>query len=414
MSDLMRNVLIIAYYFPPLGGVASLRMSRFATQLPDNGWRVTVLAPANGAYYLDPDLSFPEDQVLRSRSFELSRVGKKVLRTGGSDTRPARPSGVRRRIQAAARRLLYFPDGQIGWYWPAVQVGRAAMRKNSYDVIFSSAYPMTAHLIARRLHRDSGIPWVAEYRDPVDQLIGGGLLNRRRALRLVRSIASESSALVMTSPGLLSQSEIRDRPLTVITNGCDGPIPAGPGSPGQFTLAHLGTLYPKWQNLAGAWQAIGNLAKAGGPIVDRLCFIGDPSAEVRTELDAYALPSNVEITGLLSRGEAIDRLRNADALLMAGPEDAGETLRGWSSGKVFEYLATDLPIVYVGDRECYAADLLRQHPGCYVLDSHDVDGIMAALSDCRNQRHVRDISSFTRPVLTGKLAAVLNDAVAEV
>lgn len=405
----MRHVLIIAYYFPPLGGIGSVRMTRFATFLPENGWRVTVLAPANGSYYRDPALSFPEELVLRSRSLELSRIGKGVLRTGGSDTLRAHPSGLRRGMQVAARRLAYFPDAQIGWYWPAARAGRAAMRQCSFDAIFSSAFPVTAHLIARRLHRDSGIPWVAEYRDPFSETFAGAA-NRRRAVALERSIAGEAAGLVMTSPSWARTHAARwDRPVSVITNGYDEVLRANPPML-EFELTYLGSLQPQWQNLRGLWQAIRNLTDAARPAVDRVCFIGQPQAEIREELAEFGLSPRVEITGLLPHGEALDRLRNAGALLLVGPSDARSELRGWIPAKTFEYLASDLPVIFVGDRSCDVARLVEQHPGCYVVDSSDVEGLTAALVDCRGKRFARDVSDFGPRELTANLAAVLDEA----
>jgi hypothetical protein len=162
----MRRVLMIAYYFPPLGGAGSLRVTGFATHLPEYGWDTTVLAPRNGAYYLDPSLRFPEDRVIRSASVELSRTGKRLLRVGGNDLRPAGVEGWRSVLRNGARQLLYYPDAQIGWFPAAWRCGRKALRRTSFDAIFSSSPPVTAHLVARRLHRETSIPWVADFRDP--------------------------------------------------------------------------------------------------------------------------------------------------------------------------------------------------------------------------------------------------------
>lgn len=409
----MRHALIVAYYFPPLGGIGSVRMAAFARNLPAYGWRVTVLAPASAAYHLDSDVSFPEEQICRSRSLEISRIGKQVLRAGGTETLRAQPRGIRRAVQAAIRRYVYFPDGQIGWYWPALRAGHAALRESSFDAIFSSAFPVTAHLIARRLHRAAGVPWVAEYRDPFSDLLATGELNRRRAIRLEESIAGEAAGLVMTSPSWATAHAARwGRPVTAITNGWDRRVTAHPPDPHQFVLAHLGSLYPQWQDLTGLWRAVRVLADAGEPGVDRLLFIGEPQTELRAELAAYELTSRVEITGLLPQSEAWERLRGVGALLLAGPKDGRPELRGWSSGKMFEYLASDLPIIFVGDRDTDAARLLERYAGCYAIDSRDVEGLMAALLDCRGKRFERDVSNLSRRALTGELAAVLDEAMA--
>src|SRR4051794_22182391 len=116
----MRRVLIVAYYFPPLGGAGSLRVSGLATFLPEYGWEPTVLAPRDGAYYRDPQIVFPEQRVIRTPSIELSRTGKRLLRAGGNDVVAANVVGARAGVRNTARAALYFPDGQIGWYVPAL------------------------------------------------------------------------------------------------------------------------------------------------------------------------------------------------------------------------------------------------------------------------------------------------------
>ena len=404
-----RHVLLVAYYFPPLGGIGSVRMGSFARFLPEYGWRVTILAATNPAQPLDPDLRFPPEKVIRTGSLEISRVGKQVLRTGGTDSLPARLTGARRGIQAAARRYVYFPDAQIGWYLPALRVGRAAVKRESFDAVFSSAFPVTAHLIARRLARQARIPWVAEYRDPFSDLVESGTLNRQRARRLERSIAKEAAGIVMSSPSWARAHAQRwDRPVSVITNGYDETIRAYP--PGdEFVLAHLGSLYPQWQDLTGLCRALCNLIDRGRA-PDRLCFIGEPQLEVRKELTAFGLGPRVEVTGIRPLSEALERLRYATALLLVGPKDGREELRGWSSGKMYEYLASDLPVIYVGDTATDAAHLLAGYEGCYVVGPRDVEGLVAALLDCRDKRFVRDVRHFSRRALTEKLATLLDEA----
>src|SRR3954447_12979096 len=76
----MRRLLIVAYYFPPIGGIGSIRLVRFAEHLPEFGWDVTVLAPKATPHAADSRLRYPEKHVVRSRSFELSRLKRLVPR----------------------------------------------------------------------------------------------------------------------------------------------------------------------------------------------------------------------------------------------------------------------------------------------------------------------------------------------
>ena len=94
-----RRVLIVAYYFPPIGGIGSIRLQRFASLLPAEGWEPTVLAPRDTPHPSDPHLRFPEDRVVRSRSIELSQVGRTAVGalSGGASSAAREPMGSRGR-----------------------------------------------------------------------------------------------------------------------------------------------------------------------------------------------------------------------------------------------------------------------------------------------------------------------------
>src|SRR3954470_15891554 len=152
------KVLVVAYYFPPIGGIGSIRLKRFAELLPQSGWQPTVLAPRDTPHPSDQQLSFPEEHVVRSRSIELSRIGRTALAarsTGNGSSDPASRS-LRGALRQFAHRYVFFPDGQIGWYPGAVKAGKAALERESYDAIYSSSFPITGHLVARTLARHSG------------------------------------------------------------------------------------------------------------------------------------------------------------------------------------------------------------------------------------------------------------------
>lgn len=409
----MRRVLMVAYYFPPLGGIGSVRMREFARHLPACGWQPTVVAPRNGAYMRDERAAFPEDRIVRSTSVELSRLGKRALRTGGDDVQPARVGRLGGALRAAARTMLYYPDAQVGWFAPAVLSGRRALREQHFDLIFSSSFPITAHLIARRLSRNAALPWIAEFRDPWSERMALGTLARTRAERLEAAIAHSASGLVMTSPDWARLHSAKwQRPVCAITNGHDiDSMPAFRlGPPGEFILGYLGSFYPDKQNLSAAFEAVRQLNDAGEKRVDRVRVIGEIHPGMRAELEQRGLGSLLDVTGFIPHDRAMEALCASSALLFAGPADTRKILRGEIASKLFEYLASGLPIVYVGVPDCDAADLLRQYAGCYILGIEDAAGIARVLACTGGQRYERDLTALSRQALTGRLAAMFDAA----
>jgi hypothetical protein len=380
-------------------------VSRFAAYLADYGWSATVLAPRNGSYYRDPELSFASSQVMRTGSIEFSRVGKQLLHAGGDDIRAAEVGGIRARVRDAARRGLYFPDGQIGWYLPALITAWHRLRHEHFDAVFSSSFPITSHLVARRIGRYWRVPWVAEFRDPWSEMLAVDDPTRARAARLERELAQACDAAVMVSPFWAEHhARLWGRAVSVIPNGHDGTIQGAAPNTAHFTLGYLGSYYPATQTLKPVWRA---LAELGDPAV-RLRFIGELHPALAAELAQHGLSSQAESTGFVPHRRALAELACSSALLLAGPRDASGILRGQVAAKLPEYLASDLPIIYIGDPDCDAADVLRGYPGTFIVAPDDAPAALAALLASRDVHLHRNVSRLSRHQLAGELGAVLD------
>lgn len=406
----MKRVLLIAYYFPPLGGIGSVRVTNYARHLADYGWDATVLAPRNGAYHRDPDLGFPEDRVIRTGSLELSRTGKRLLRAGGSDTAATVVGGPRNLVKGLVRRRVYFPDAQIGWYLPAVLQSFRHLRPGSFDAIFSTSFPVTSHLIARTLHRRLGVPWVAEFRDPWSHSLSAYGNRSTRAERLERALAREASALVTVSPTWARMfSDTWGREVAVITNGHDGAATRHTPLPSEaFTLGYAGTFYPGRQDLDAVWTAVALLNRKHRQ-VDAIRVIGAYDGHLAARVADRGAGNLLAFTGYLRHANVLDALMGCTALVVAGPLGASALDRGWIVAKIFEYLATDRPIIYLGGRDTDAAQLLMRFAGTHIVHTGDVDGAARALQSARSEVIKRDTSELSRQSITGKLATLLDE-----
>ncbi|MDA8069364.1 MAG: glycosyltransferase [Actinomycetota bacterium] len=401
----------MSYYFPPLGGIGSIRILRFAENLMDYGWKTTVLAPRDGAYHRDPSLIFPEERVIRTRSIELSRVGKRLACAGGTDTEAASVHGARGLLRSVVNQYVYFPDAQIGWYLPAVLRTARSIHAGDYDAIFSSSFPVTAHLVARTLHRRLGAPWVAEFRDPWCAALTGTRSARRRAERLEQSLTQEASALVTVSPSwarLLGAAWQRE--VSVIPNGHDAIQPSASGlqTSSGFRLGYLGTYYPQSQNLDAVWSAA-TLVNRDTRTVDEIRVVGSYDGALASHVEACGAKDLLSFSGYLSYADASAEISRCAALVLAGPQDSAGVGRGWIPAKLFEYLSTNLPIIYVGHPDTDAADILRSLPGTHIVRTGDIPAAVEALRTVRSEVAERDVTHMSRHALAGRLAALLDD-----
>lgn len=159
----MKRVLIIAYYFPPMGLSGVQRTLKFAKYLPAYGWHPTVLTVLPRGYYAY-DASLEE---------ELIETGIQVVRTGSAD--PTRiyktnrhvemPREWIRKLMNRTSQTLFIPDNKIGWKKSAVPEGLKLLKNDEYELIFSTAPPFTDHVIGRDLANKTNVPLVLDYRD---------------------------------------------------------------------------------------------------------------------------------------------------------------------------------------------------------------------------------------------------------
>lgn len=409
----MRRLLMVCYHFPPLGGIASLRALRFARHLPETGWEPVVLTPARGRYVLDAGLGWA-GRTERTATLEPRRTSHAVSGSspGGAST------GLATTLRRALSTWLYFPDGHVGWYPFALQAGRRLLHERRFDAIFSSAYPVTAHLVARQLKRESGLPWVAEFRDLWTDWSPAQGRRREREHRLEASLLADTDAIVATSETHASVLQLRAVvPARAITNGFDPETyePATSstcGEPSLWTVVYLGTYYPGVQELDTALAGLALAREQRRLPPFRLRFIGTDVGSLRPSLARHGLADLVEEAGFLPQAAAARLLAGSDLALLGGPIFAPDATRvGWIPAKVFEYLGSGLPVVMVGDPRAEVARLLGRLSRCRVVPTGDVAGAARAFEALqatpRSPRGV-EIEAFTSRQLTRSLAELLD------
>ncbi len=350
----MQPVLMVAYHFPPLAGSSGIqRTLRFAQHLPVYGWQPLVLSANPRAYeHVSPDLDadVPAGCVVR-RAFALHTP--RHLSLGG------------RYIAALAR-----PDRWVSWRWGAVREGMRMIREFHPTAIWST-YPIaTAHQIGAELARRSGLPWIADFRDPMAQ---EGYPSDPRTWKQFREIESEamrSARLnVFTTPGAARMyreryPEAAER-IMVIENGydeasfVDAAASAEPLVPGALTLLHSGIVYPSERDPRALIEALGRLKRAGRIQADRFRLRLRAAVHedlIRELAQAQDVPDLIELAAPLPYRAALQEMLRADALLVMQGSGCNDQI----PAKVYEYLRADRPILGLCDPVGDTASVLRE------------------------------------------------------
>jgi glycosyltransferase involved in cell wall biosynthesis len=434
-----RSVLMIAYYYPPLGGIGSLRSQKFARHLPAHGWRPIVLTPQRARYFVDRDLDDGTSsgvEVVRTPFLDLSSALRGMLHVARPTRSPeiARPDDFRaveggavvEFLRRAVRTWLYVPDGQIGWLPHAVRAGLASIRAGNVDAIYSTSFPVTSHLVARRLKRRSGLPWVADFRDLWTENHYDDCHSRLRK-RLDRSIErkllSEADVLVTVSETWAETLRRLSggRRVVVIRNGFDPADFANDERPDcePWTVTHVGNFYGDKQDPTPIFAALARLMEQGKiPRAEvRIKLVGPRDDYVERQLERSGIADLVEATGFVSHEESVRHQMRSHLLLLV--MRAGDRSRGHLPGKLFEYLGARRPILALVPANYEAARIIRETAAGTAVDPSDDRAIEQCLLDSFERRRsgayarvpACDLSAYERQSAARRLADLFTEII---
>jgi len=193
----------------------------------------------------------------------------------------------------------------------------------------------------------------------------------------VRLVARRADAVVAVSESIADEVRGFDPagPVRVIPNGSDFDDFAGlEYTPGErFRITHTGSFFGQ-RNPRAFLTA---LAESGlDDVVAR--FVGDFRAADREWVQELGLGDRLELLDYLPHRRALELQRDSEANLLLLPDAAGRG-RVVPSGKIFEYLAAERPILAAVPTDGAAADLVRETGAGVVVAPDDVNGIREAL-----------------------------------
>ncbi|EGV28481.1 hypothetical protein ThidrDRAFT_3709 [Thiorhodococcus drewsii AZ1] len=369
----MKRLLMIAYHFPPLTSGSGLQRSlRFAQHLPDHGWKPLVLSVhprAHGADACRGKMPIPSGiQVVHAPAWDAAR-----------------------HFALAGRypRLLALPDRWASWWPGAVLAGLALLRRHSADAIWST-YPIaTAHRIGRTLARLSGLPWIADFRDPMaHEGYPPDPRQWRSFLAVERAAIRHAAFSTFTTPSAVRfyqdrYPEVSER-ICLIENGyCEDALPTERTehrlNPGKLTLLHSGIVYPSERDPTQLMQALGHLKEQCSERLAHLVlrFRAPMHGDLLQALaEAQGVSANVQVLPPIGHAEAVAEMAAADALLLLQAANCNMQI----PAKFYEYLVCRRPIVALTDPAGDTAQALRAVGGDAIAPLDDAAAIANLLS----------------------------------
>jgi glycosyltransferase involved in cell wall biosynthesis len=376
------KVLLVTRHFPPGSGGGVQRPLKFATHLPALGIETHVLAPeVPGAAPADEELELPTQAWIH-----------RVRYVGPDEGRPSEQlldkQGVSRLGTQAALlgRKLLVPDENAPWSTIATPVAIRLVRREGIDVVLTTSPPPSLHLLGAAVKRTTKAHWVADLRDPLTSHPHRrgyesrlSLLKEKSVGGVGKLVASQADAIVAASDAIAEEMRTLEPKGKVVTiaNGCDFDDFAGlvHHTSDLLRITHAGHFHGK-RDPRPFLRALS--ASGLEDVVVR--FAGDFRAADREYAESLGLGDRVELLGNLSRRRSLELQRDSEALLLLVPESGGRGL-GVVTGKIFEYLAAERPILAVVPPDGAAARLVRDTGAGIVVPPDDEDAMREALLD---------------------------------
>jgi hypothetical protein len=396
------------------------RTLRFAKYLPQFGWRPIVLTADAIAYDARANVTGnevpPDLEVHRAFALDAARQISLFGRYPG---------------------FLTVPDRWSTWRYRAIPTAVRIIQKANVDAILSTFPIATAHSIGLSVAKRTGLPWIAEFRDPMWQGDYPPEPNMNRAWHALEAdIFGQAKGIVVTTNGALT--EYRDRfphfdrsRLVLIENGYDEEsfrraetsVPVGSSKSDEscdpITLLHSGIIYREDRDPSALFQAIGSMKRRGLVSARDLQIILRASGseiDLARELTRVDLLDIIRLEPAVGYIDALKEMLTVDGLLIL----QGSSCNAQVPAKLYEYLRAGRPIIALTDPSGDTA-LTLQRAGAGLMASLDsADQIqqilLQALEQIRNDSwrrcapdKVADCSRFAR---TRDLAQLLDSVVA--
>lgn len=443
---------------------------KFAKYLPAEGWEAVIYTPENPEAP-GTDTTLLEDipqgtEVIRTHISEIYGIYRKFSKGGSGQVNPInqQKKSLKQRLAMWVRGNLFIPDPRVSWVKPSVRFLKKYLKEHPVDVIVSTGPPHSMHLIARGVAKATGIPWVADFRDPWTKLfyfkhlqLSERSLRKHRALE--QQVLDDATLVVAVSPLVKEEFEAMTKtPVKLVTNGFDpedfvpaeaAGVKAKAGAGGATTekaeeaaakageaTAKTGAMTAGAAQAGGAFEMVhtGLFAVDGNPerlwrvlrekcLEDRefarrmrITLAGKTDREVAAAIADAGLGDNLRDLGYTSHKDVTKLQKEAAVLLL--PLRKEPEYRATLPGKLFEYLGARRPILGIGQTDGAMARVLAETASGRTFEWTDDKGIRQYIDSCwesfkagKLEVPPRDISRYSRPATARQMAQIFDSLI---
>ena len=434
VKSFMKPILIITYYWPPSGGSGVQRWLKFVKYLPKLGYKPIVLTvdPDHAAYsIIDKSLLDEinhEAEVFYSKSKDPFKWYKKITRKKNipqAGFAGQKSVGFLEKAMRFIRGNFFIPDARKGWNKYAYKEAKELIKKYNIETFITTSPPHSSQLIGLRLKKEFNLKWISDLRDPwTDIYYYNDLLHmsyaKKKDLRYEKATLESADEVIVVSLAIKKMFSdkypgISSNKISVIPNGYDATDFEGISnlknhSSEKFTISYVGNMsenYPMQSFLRVLNELIINS-------IGNIMF--DITGSVNSSVDQYFKSNNIQesflFNGYLPHSKAVEKLTYSNVLLLVIPKVKDN--KGILTGKLFEYLAAQKPILCIGPVDGDASKIIRECNSGKTFDYDDEKGIKEYLIEVLNKpksyafNNEEKIKKYSREELAKTLVSLIN------
>ncbi|MFM6933968.1 MAG: glycosyltransferase [Flavobacteriales bacterium] len=422
-----KKVLIITYYWPPSGGSGVQRWLHFSRYLSQLGWEPIIYTPENAeAPITDESLidSFTDSvHVIKYpiwEPFEVykSLTGKKgqKIQTGFLNEGGKSDKKWLQKLALWLRANLFIPDAKKYWIRSSIKHLSEFLKDHPVDIIVSTGPPHTTHLIALGLKRKTGIPWLADFRDPWTNIDWFDKLPmtqwaKRKHHRLEQAVLKEASGISCVSRTWTQEfEELAQRQVKLITNGfAPSDFQHFDKKPDtHFTILHTGSLNAD-RNPTVFWRFLAEEISRNESLKNslKIQLVGAVDVSVIQSIEVNGLSSYLDQRPFIPHEEVIELMSSCSLLLL--PLNNVKNQQGIIPGKLFEYLASNQAILAIGPKTGDSAQILQGQDGTLVIDFDEKPSWAQLLELCQGTiDRAHQLNPYSRQELAKEMSDYLD------
>jgi glycosyltransferase involved in cell wall biosynthesis len=409
----MKKVLIISYYFPPIGGAGVQRVLKFVKYLPKFNYNPIVLTPnssliRNHSYDHSLMEEIPKNtKIYTTFIFDLNWIFKILY-------------GLKlKKIVNFINGTLLFPDYQKQWIPFAKMKIKKILKREKIDLVFITSPPHSIQILGKWIKEKFNLPVVSDYRDPFTFNYQEKSDNFfKKCFNYEKKLLNKCDMIIANTKGnrenYLEKFNISENKISVITNGFDKKdfknIKVEREQNNKIIFSHIGQLYGDY-NATPFLLALNKIKNKLNNVEFR--FIGSVTPDDKKLIKKFELSNFIKLINYCSHKEALQYSKESDYLVLIQPN---KKFVNYIPGKTFEYINSGKKIIAIIPENGSSAEIIRNTKTGVVVSPDNIDKIADIILDFikNNEKdnfipNFKEINKYERRRLTRKLANIFDN-----